>query len=136
MKIYIVDDSALVRERLVAMLSETAGAEIVGQAANQSAAVSDIQELKPDLVILDISMPGGSGIGTLQTLKQTARAPLVMMLTNFSYPQYRRRCETAGADFFLDKSNEFEEVIAILNRLLARFDRPSSKNMLPGENGN
>lgn len=125
MKIYIVDDSALVRERLIAMLSELAGAEVVGEAANPFAAVNSIQELRPDLVILDISMPGGNGINALQTLKQTTPAPLVMMLSNFSTSQYRKRCKTAGADFFLDKSNEFEEAIAILDNLLAGFGRSS-----------
>ncbi|OLE70880.1 MAG: hypothetical protein AUG74_07090 [Bacteroidetes bacterium 13_1_20CM_4_60_6] len=136
MKIYIVDDSALVRERLIAMLSELAEVEIVGQAENPLVAVSAIQELRPDLVILDISMPGGSGINALQTLKKTTPAPLIMMLTNFSYSQYRKRCKTAGADFFLDKSNEFEEAIAILNQLLTRFGRSSSNKMLPNKNGN
>ena len=67
-QVFIADDSLIVRERLVMMLDELAGIEIVGQAENVAEAISAIRKLQPDVVILDIRMPGGSGIDVLQNI--------------------------------------------------------------------
>ena len=115
-RIYIADDSLIVRERLVTMLNELAGIEIVGQAENVAEAVSGIRDLQPDVVILDIRMPGGSGIKVLQNIKQAGAGPMVIILTNFPYPGYRQRYLQAGADFFLDKSTEFDQIPDLLER--------------------
>ena len=61
-KVFIADDSLIVREHLVTMLDELAGIEIVGQAGTVTEAISAIRNLQPDVVILDIRMPGGSGL--------------------------------------------------------------------------
>jgi DNA-binding NarL/FixJ family response regulator len=106
MKILIVDDSAVVRERLVGMLSEIEGVEIAGEAENPQEAIEAIRRLKPDAVVLDIQMPGGNGIDVLEQIKKDSPAPMVIMLTNFPYPQYRKKCMEIGADFFFDKSTE------------------------------
>lgn len=109
-KVFIADDSLIVREHLVIMLDELIGIEIVGQAENVAEAINGILELQPDVVILDIRMPGGSGIDVLQTIKQDEPTPVVIILTNFPYPGYRQKCLQAGADFFLDKSTEFYQI--------------------------
>jgi DNA-binding NarL/FixJ family response regulator len=109
-KVFIVDDSLIVREHLVTMLDELAGIEIVGQAENVAEAISGIRIIQPDVVILDIRMPGGNGIDVLQTIKQDEVAPMVIILTNYPYPAYRKKCLQAGADFFLDKSTEFDQI--------------------------
>lgn len=70
--------------------------------------------LRPDVVILDINMPGGSGIEVLHDIKQLSPSPRVIMLTNYSQPQYRRKCLDAGADHFFDKSTEFEKIRDVL----------------------
>lgn len=113
MMFFIVDDSGPVRERLTAMLSEIEGARVIGQASNVAEAIAGIRSLNPDIVILDIQMPDGSGIEVLKTVKQYARPPIVMMLTNHAHPQYRKKCMEWGADFFLDKSSEIESLAAI-----------------------
>ncbi len=110
MKILIVDDSAIVRERLKGMLSEVPKVETISQTKGSLEALESLHKLKPDVVILDIQMPGGSGIGLLQEMKRGNQPPLVIVLTNQSYPQYRRKCLDAGADFFFDKSTEFDKV--------------------------
>ena len=115
-RIFIADDSLIVRERLVTMLNELAGIEIVGQAENVAEAVSGIRDLQPDVVILDIRMPGGSGIKVLQNIKQAGAGPMVIILTNFPYPGYRQRYLQAGADFFLDKSSEFDHIPYLLEQ--------------------
>jgi DNA-binding NarL/FixJ family response regulator len=99
------------------MLDELAGIEIVGQAENVAEAISAIQNLQPDVVILDIRLPDGNGIDVLRNIKQDGVGPMVIILTNYPYPGYRQRCLNAGADFFLDKSTEFDQIPALFERL-------------------
>jgi DNA-binding NarL/FixJ family response regulator len=113
-KVFIVDDSPIVRERLVSMISELPAVQIIGQAGFAFEAIAAIEELKPDFVVLDISLPGGSGMEVLESIKGKTPAPRVIMLTNFAFEQYRQRCIQLGADYFFDKSNEFEKVMEIL----------------------
>ena len=121
LRVFIADDSLIVREHLVIIIDELAEIEIVGQAGTVSEAISAIRALQPDVVILDIRMPGGSGIDVLQAVKQAEAAPIVIILTNYPYPAYRQKCLQAGADFFLDKSTEFDQI----STLFAQFRRDS-----------
>jgi DNA-binding NarL/FixJ family response regulator len=98
------------------MLDELAGIEIVGEAESVAEAIKGILEFQPDVVILDIRMPGGSGIDVLQTIKQSEPAPMVIILTNYPYPAYRQKCLQDGADFFLDKSTEFDQIPELFER--------------------
>ncbi len=116
MKVLIVDDSAIVRERLKAMLSEIMELENISQAKDSLEAISSFQKLHPEVVLLDILMPGGSGIDVLEKIKKSSRPPLVIVLTNYPYSQYRRKCIDAGADFFFDKSTEFDKVTEVLKQ--------------------
>jgi len=109
-KVFIADDSLIVREHLVIMLDELDGIEVVGQAGNVAEAISSIWKLQPDVVLLDILMPGGSGIKVLQNIKQDGAGPMIIILTNYPYPVFRQKCLQAGADFFLDKSTEFDQI--------------------------
>ena len=122
MKVFIADDSAVVRERLVEMISGLLGIEIIGQAQNGSQAKNAIIKLKPDVVILDIRMPGESGINVLKDIKKDLKAPVVIMLTSYPYSQYRKRCMDAGADFFFNKSTEFDRVTEVLEQLIRDTD--------------
>jgi DNA-binding NarL/FixJ family response regulator len=117
MKVFIVDDSAVLRERVIEMLSELPGIEIIGYAQNVPDALSAIKQLNPDVVILDIRIPGGNGMDVLQDIKQEKGAPMVIILTNYPYPQYRKKCLGLGADYFFDKSTEFEKVTELFKRL-------------------
>jgi DNA-binding NarL/FixJ family response regulator len=126
-KVLITDDSHVVRERLVTMLDELAGIEIVGQAENAAEAVSAIRKLQPDAVILDIRMPDGSGIDVLRNIKQDEAPPLVIILTNYPYPGYRQKCLQAGADFFLDKSTEFDQIPELFEQLKRAKNQPTDE---------
>lgn len=114
LSIVIADDSHIVQERLITLLSELTSVEIVGQAENVPSAIKIIRRLQPNVVILDIRMPGGSGIDVLEVIKQDEITPIVIILTNYPYAGYRRKCLQAGADFFLDKSSEFDQIPALL----------------------
>jgi len=123
-KVFIADDSLIVREHLVTMLEELAGIEVVGQAESVTEAISAIRMLQPDAVILDILMPGGSGIKVLQNIKQAGAGPMVIILTNYPYPVFQEKCLQAGADFFLDKSTEFDQI----PELFERFNRDRNQS--------
>lgn len=117
MKVFIADDSALVRERLAALISEIEGVEVVGQAGDAREALEAIQHLRPDAVILDIRMPGNNGIQVLEAIKKSTAAPVVIVLTAFPYPQYRKKCLEAGAEYFFDKATEFEQAAEVLKKI-------------------
>jgi len=118
MQVLIVDDSAIVRFRLAEMVESVKHVSVVGQAQGATQGIMAVRELRPDLVILDIQMPDGDGVAVLEAAKQLAPAPAVMMLTNYVDDYHRLRCRAAGADFFLDKSKEFEEIPEILRGLM------------------
>jgi YesN/AraC family two-component response regulator len=121
--VFLADDSALIRERLPAMLAEITGVEVIGQAADGIDAVNSVRYLKPDIVILDIRMPGKNGMEVLQELKKFEPAPCVIMLTNYPYPQYRKKCLDMGADYFLDKSADFDGLFTVMKQLQHKADR-------------
>jgi len=110
MKVLIVDDSKIVCDGLQQMLINIADVEIVGQANNGQDAIASISESKPDVVILDIRLPGLSGIDVLKDIRAKKLPIRVIMLTNYPYPQYRKKCEELGADYFFDKVAEIEMI--------------------------
>jgi DNA-binding NarL/FixJ family response regulator len=129
MRVLIVDDSSVLRERVGAMLTELTGdIELVGEAKDGIEGLDSIRRLKPDAVILDISMPGKGGIDVLREIKRDEKSPIVVMLTNHPYTQYRNKCLAAGADFFYDKSNELCKVTRTFKQLIddPRWDRGSN----------
>jgi DNA-binding NarL/FixJ family response regulator len=110
LRVFIVDDSPIVRDRLIDMLSELESVEIVGQAENAAEATQLIRELRPDAVVLDIRLASGNGIDVLRTIKKERPEVRVIMLTLYPDPQYRESCMKAGASFFLDKATGFEKI--------------------------
>jgi DNA-binding NarL/FixJ family response regulator len=119
MKAFLVDDSAVVLEKLAAMISGIDGVEVAGQAMNAHDAIQSIVKLKPDLVLLDIRLNGGgNGMEVLKRIKKEMPPPIVIMLTNYPYPQYREKCRALGADYFFDKVTEIEKVYDTFKLLL------------------
>ena len=114
MNVVIVDDSELVRDRIQKRISELDEINVSGVASNSIEAQEIIKSSNPDVVILDIKMPGESGIELLTKIKEYYPHIKVIMLTNYPFLQYRSKCYENGADYFLDKSNEFEKVTEIL----------------------
>jgi DNA-binding NarL/FixJ family response regulator len=131
MKVFIADDSVQIRERLMEMLSEFPEIEIMGEAEGVPEAIRDIWKLNPDVVILDIRMSGGNGMKVLKEVKQNRSHPVVIMLTNYPYPQYRKKCMDLGADHFFDKATEFEKVTEVLGQLI-QDSHASSASVVPG----
>ena len=116
-KIIIADDSAMLRERVKSLLMDIKNVEIVGEADNGITALRLIEETAPDLVILDIRMPGMNGIETLHAIKKSGGRTKVCILTNYPYPQYKERCIAEGADYFFDKNQDYEKMGAMIAEL-------------------
>ncbi len=125
MKILIVDDSALLRERVTSIISVLPDIDIIEQAKSESEATSSIHKLKPDIVILDIRLSEGSGIEILKNIKKKESSPLVIMFTHYPYPQYRKKCKDEGADFVFDKSTEFHKIPKVLKKLIQESRCPA-----------
>jgi len=119
MRIFIADHSEILRVRLVDMLSEIEGIEIIDQAQDSLDAITSVEKLNPHVVILDIRMPPINGIKVLEAIKKNDQSPKVIIFTNYPYPQYRKRCMDVGADFFFDKSTEFEKLVDTVKYLVS-----------------
>jgi DNA-binding NarL/FixJ family response regulator len=126
MKVVIVDDSALLRQRLAAMISGLSGVEIVGEAKSVVQALELIRRCHPEAVVLDIRLKDGNGFDVLRQVKREPGAPVVIMLTSFPSTKARQTCQALGGDFFFDKATEFERAIEVLTDL--EFARRTSKS--------
>jgi two-component system cell cycle sensor histidine kinase/response regulator CckA len=127
--ILIVDDSVTIRDRLREMLSILPGVDRVDTAATASDARQCLEAAPPDVVVLDIHLPGGSGIEVLDALRPARDRVTVIVLTNDPTPQGRDTCHRSGADFFFDKSAEFQRSVDIIAGL-AR-SRTAPRDHLP-----
>jgi len=98
LKVLIVDDSKTLRERLVEMLSPILGVETAGEAETVREARAAVRELMPDLIVLDLQLPDGSGIEVLRETKQNFPQTQIIVFTNQPDAQYRRRCVALGKE--------------------------------------
>ncbi|MBI2429128.1 MAG: response regulator transcription factor [Ignavibacteriales bacterium] len=117
LNVFIVDDSQIVRDRLTSMLNELGSINIVGYADNPLSATESIVATVPDIIILDIFLAGGSGIHVLKNIRSRNISSKVIVLTNYAQEQYRKKCFEEGADFFFDKSIEFDKIVDVIQKL-------------------
>ena len=115
MRVLVVEDSAAVRTRVVDLLRE-AGHEVVGEAATTDVALQLQRTLRPEAIVLDLQLLDGNGMEILPVLKSHHPPPVVVVLTNSAQAECRRRCLFLGADYFFDKSHDFESVADALTR--------------------
>ncbi|MBU0711389.1 response regulator transcription factor [bacterium] len=117
MKVLLVDDSDILRKHLITILSDMENVDIIGESIDTDSAIKDLKKKKPDLVILDIRMPGEGGIHVLKIAREKYPDLKVIIFTDYPYPQYRTRCMEIGADYFFDKSTETEKMIDQIKQL-------------------
>ncbi|MDP4027900.1 MAG: response regulator transcription factor [Gallionella sp.] len=116
MNVFIVEDTAIMLENLLSVLFDIPGVTVVGQAVGGAGAVERIDALRPDLVILDIGLRNGAGIGMLERLKKCHPDIKAMVLTGCTDEFYTDRCKRAGADYFFDKAFQLTWVRAALRQ--------------------
>lgn len=114
-KVLIIDESALVRERIRQLLSGVQGLEVTAEAQRTERGVALAKRLRPDVVIVDVHRRAGRGIELLREMKRARPTPRIIVLTNEAYPEIRNRCLAAGADYFFDKSTEYEQMVNVLS---------------------
>jgi DNA-binding NarL/FixJ family response regulator len=124
-KVLIVEDSPIVLERLALVIADIRNVAIVGQAGEGFQAQALFHRYRPDAVVLDIQLPGINGMDLLVEFKREHPACVVMMLTTYAFKEFRQRCVALGADYFFDKSTEFERVIEVLGTFPPRRELKS-----------
>jgi len=115
MRVVIADDSALIRERLQEMLSISGKVELVGSFDNGTDTLDALRNLKPDLAIVDIKMPGLSGLEVLTEIRKEDKTLKFIILTLHSSDYYRQMALEAGADYFFSKVDDFEKVAKVID---------------------
>ena len=114
---FIVEDSPVIRENLVAALEEMAPIQVVGTAEDEAGALRWLGDNVCDLAIVDIFLKSGSGLGVLKTASLSERPIKLVVLSNYATPDMRRKCLELGADRVFDKSNEIDALILYCGRL-------------------
>ncbi|OYU45611.1 MAG: hypothetical protein CFE44_06560 [Burkholderiales bacterium PBB4] len=119
LKTYIVEDSQVIRDSLIATLEELVPVAVVGTADTEAAAVDWLgnAEHPVDLLIVDIFLKEGSGLGVLQAAQKLRGHRTVVVLSNYATADMRRKCLNLGADRVFDKSNDIEALISYCNAL-------------------
>ena len=119
LKTYIVEDSPVIRESLIATLEELVPLDVVGTAEDESTAVQWLAQPgnQCDLVIVDIFLKAGSGLGVLRASNEHPHHYTTVVLSNYATKDMRRKCMELGADRVFDKSNEIDALILYCNRL-------------------
>jgi DNA-binding NarL/FixJ family response regulator len=118
LKTFIVEDNKVIYENLVSTLEELANVEVVGHAKDEETAVQWLNHGERfDLMIVDIFLLTGSGLGVLKAAQEARIAARRVVLTNYATPDIRKRCALLGADRVFDKSCELEDLIAYCERI-------------------
>jgi DNA-binding NarL/FixJ family response regulator len=119
LKVLLVEDSAVIRENLIAALEELAPVQVVATATDEPGALSWLDDTAHacDLVIIDIFLKSGSGLGVLRTASTMNRPMSLVVLSNYATPDMRRKCMALGAHRVFDKSNEIDSLIQYCARL-------------------
>lgn len=119
LRVLLIEDSRLLRERLVNMLTVPGVMEVTGTAETENEAREKIDANDYDVLVVDVELKQGSGIAAIRHARQSFAGrtqPLIVVLTNYALPTVRQRCMTAGADHFLDKMQQFGELRPLLTR--------------------
>ena len=134
MKMLLVEDSTLLREVLFETINNLKNLSVEGMAATQSKAISLLNEMQFDILLLDIELSEGNGFEVIKHTKKPNypfRPPIIMMLTNHANPHYRSLAKDLGVHYFFDKSMDFDLAIQAIEFEAERFNKELTDLLSP-----
>ena len=134
MKVLIADDSLYTINCLFEMLAIYKQVEIIGIYKNGTDTLAAIRKLKPDLAIVDIKMPGLSGLEVLKEIRKEEQKIKIIILTFFSFDYFRQMALQAGADYFFSKTDDFEKLSLVVAELVGKEELENNLMVLRNEN--
>lgn len=118
LKIFLVEDSAMLRDRLSEAFSTWGKITMAGHAETEAVADAALRTCDWDVLILDLQLLQGTGLGVLRNLRGHRRpGTSVIVLTNYAIPSYRTRSMELGADYFFDKTKDFAKIKDVFNEM-------------------
>lgn len=123
--VVVAEDFIPVRERLVALLVEIPGVTVVGETAAVAETIAQTRALRPDVLMLDWSLHGGSGLDVLRQVSAERIQSHVIIVTNYAFPEYREKAIAAGAHAFFSKSGQIPDAIALIRRMASLVTKPA-----------
>jgi DNA-binding NarL/FixJ family response regulator len=116
LRVFLVEDNPLIRERLIDSLTSTGRIDVVGYAESEREAVDALADGSWDAVLLDLQLKQGNGLGVLRAIGPSRpHGAKILVLTTYAIPQYRDRSLALGADAFFDKSREYDRAVDMLS---------------------
>lgn len=128
--VLVIEDSAMIRDSLVEIINADKRRQVTATTDTEQNAIDIVHRGNIDIAIIDLQLRQGSGVGVLQQLARDTDV-LKIVLTNFSSPQMRQRCLDLGANYYFDKSREFELVVQVIDAWLERRDRAEAGGVAP-----
>ncbi len=116
LRVFVVEDMDALRYLMVKRLNEIGNVHVIGEAWDVASALDGIARVSPDVVILDLRLRDGSGFSVLQEIKCQPVPPRVVVFTSYTEDPFRRKCLELGADSFLDKIQQSEELYRLIER--------------------
>jgi DNA-binding NarL/FixJ family response regulator len=126
MKILLVEDSALISDALVKILSDDSNLTVDGIATTQNRAIALLDQQQFDMLLVDIELAGGNGFEVIRHTQQADypfKPPVLIMLTNHANSQYRRLAKELGVNYFFDKSMDFDLAIETIELEAKKFKK-------------
>src|ERR1700756_4700223 len=117
LRVFLVEDTIPIRQRMAARFGAIDGVEIVGEAEESDAALAGIDATGTDVVVADFRLTGGTGMEMLQSIARSTPPVITMVLTNHSSAAFRQACLAAGAQYFFDKTSEFDLACNTIKRI-------------------
>jgi DNA-binding NarL/FixJ family response regulator len=120
LSVVIVEDHAVFSEKLAVLLGHVPGVRVVGRAVDVPTGRDRIRRLRPDVAILDVRLPQGSGFDLLADVKGASPSPVAFVMTAYADPEYQKRSMALGADFFFEKSTGLKEMLKVIKSIRDR----------------
>lgn len=121
MRVLIVDDAPIIRGRMARLVGNLPGVGAVLQSEDYASTLKVIEHERPDVVLLDLFMPGGSGLDMLRRIGRSERAPKVVVMSAWTEPGMRERCMDAGAECFFEKGGQVLETLDALRHMAVEY---------------